>query len=112
MPHPPRSAPFTSDGDDAFRTVVEHLPAIVYIEELPAEGQPGGLRYVSPQVEWLLGFAPHEWLADPLAWARQLHPDDRDRVRATYDRIERTGEPFRAEYRMFARDGSVRWFRD
>jgi PAS domain S-box-containing protein len=112
MPHPPRSAPSTSGGDDAFRTVVEHLPAIVYIEELPAEGQPGGLRYVSPQVESLLGFTPHEWLADPLAWARQLHPDDRDRVRATYDRIERTGEPFRAEYRMFARDGSVRWFRD
>ncbi|HSD49183.1 MAG TPA: PAS domain-containing sensor histidine kinase [Actinomycetota bacterium] len=99
-------------ADEVFRNVIEHLPAIVYIEELPGEGTQGRLRYVSPQVEPLLGFTPDEWLDDPLAWARQLHPDDRDRVRSIYERIEQTGEPFRAEYRMYARDGSVRWFRD
>jgi PAS domain S-box-containing protein len=99
-------------ADEPFRSVVEHLPAIVYIEELPAEGAQGKLRYVSPQVETILGFTPEEWLDDPLAWARQLHPEDRERVRAVYERIEQTGEPFRAEYRMYARDGSVRWFRD
>jgi PAS domain S-box-containing protein len=113
MPHPPRDTPSSpSDADDAFRALMEHLPAFVYIEELPADGEQGRLRYVGPQVETLLGFPPHEWVADPLAWARQLHPDDRDRVRAIYERVERTGETFRAEYRMLARDGSVRWFRD
>ena len=60
----------------------------------------------------MLGFTQDEWLADPTAWARQLHPEDRDRIREIYERIEATGEPFRAEYRMFARDGSIRWFRD
>jgi PAS domain S-box-containing protein len=99
-------------ADEPFRSVIEHLSAIVYIEELPTGGAQGRLRYVSPQVETLLGFTVDEWLDDPLAWARQLHPDDRERVRAIYDAIEQTGEPFRAEYRMFARDGSIRWFRD
>jgi PAS domain S-box-containing protein len=99
-------------SDEPFRSVIEHLPAIVYIEELPSEGTQGKLRYVSPQVEALLGFSVEEWLGDPLAWARQLHPEDRDRVRAIYECIEQTGEPFQAEYRMYARDGSVRWFRD
>jgi PAS domain S-box-containing protein len=99
-------------SDEPFRSVVEHLPAIVYIEELPTESSQGRMRYVSPQVGTLLGFTPEEWIDDPLAWARQLHPDDRERVRAIYERIERTGEPFVAEYRLFARDGSVRWFRD
>ena len=99
-------------SDEPFRSVIEHLPAIVYIEELPSEETQGRLRYVSPQVENLLGFTVDEWLDDPLAWARQLHPDDRQRVRAIYERIEQTGEPFRAEYRLYARDGSIRWFRE
>lgn len=99
------------ESDDRFRSVIEHLPAIVYIEDLPGATQ-GRLRYVSPQVEALLGFTQEEWLADPLAWARQFHPGDRARMRAIYDRIEASDDPFLAEYRMFARDGSVRWFRD
>ena len=98
--------------DDRFRDVVEHLPAIVYIEELPAGEGAGRMLYVSPQVHDLLGFTQEAWLADPTAWARQLHPEDRERIRTIYERIETTGEPFRAEYRMYDRDGSTRWVRD
>ena len=99
--------------DGRFRDVVEHLPAIVYIEELPGDdASVGRMLYVSPQVEDLLGFTSEEWMADPVAWASQLHPQDRQRIRAVYERIEATGEPFQAEYRMYARDGSIRWFRD
>ena len=90
---------------DRFRSVVEHLSAIVYLEELPTGESAGRMLYVSPQVHEVLGFTQDEWLGDPTAWARQLHPEDRDRVRAIYERIETTGEPFRAEYRMYARDG-------
>jgi PAS domain S-box-containing protein len=98
--------------DDRFRSVVEHLNAIVYLEEMPAADHTGRMLYVSPQVLDLLGFTQEEWIGDPVAWSRQFHPDDRDRVQGEYARIERTGEPFRAEYRMFARDGTIRWFRD
>jgi len=100
------------EPDGRFRSVVEHLPAIVYLEELPDGQGAGRMLYVSPQVSDLLGFTQEEWLGDPIAWARQLHPDDRDRIRSVYERIETTGEPFRAEYRLYARDGSIRWFRD
>ena len=106
------SAPEQPESEERFRRVVEHLPAIVYIEGLPAGDTAGHMLYVSPQVADVLGFAQDEWLADPTAWARQLHPEDRDRIRETYEQIEATGEPFRAEYRMFARDGSIRWVRD
>jgi PAS domain S-box-containing protein len=98
--------------EDRFRSVIEHLTAIVYIEDMPAADQVGRMLYVSPQVEELLGFTQEEWLADPLAWSRQFHPEDRERVRANYEDVERTGGPFLAEYRMFARDGSIKWFRD
>jgi PAS domain S-box-containing protein len=98
--------------DGRFRSVVEHLNAIVYLEEMPSVDRAGRMLYVSPQVLDILGFTQEEWMSDPVAWSRQLHPDDRDRVRGIYERIERAGERFHAEYRMFARDGSIRWFRD
>ena len=98
--------------EDRFRSVVEHLPAIVYIEEMPGPEETGRMLYVSPQVRQLLGFTQEEWMSDPTAWARQFHPDDRDRIRGIYEEIERSGGPFRAEYRLYARDGSIRWFRD
>ncbi|MEP6757983.1 MAG: PAS domain-containing protein [Actinomycetota bacterium] len=105
------SVPGQAD-EEWFRGVVEHLPAIVYLEELIAGGGGGRMLYVSPQISDLLGFTQEEWLGDPIAWARQFHPADRERIRGIYEQIEITGEPFRAEYRMYARDGSVRWFRD
>jgi PAS domain S-box-containing protein len=99
--------------ENRFQRVVEHLPAIVYLEAVERDEElPGAMLYVSPQVEPILGFTPEEWMADPVAWARQFHPDDRARVRREYDRIERTGGDFRAEYRMYTRTGEIRWMRD
>ena len=96
-----------------FRRVIEDLPAIVYLESVTREDNGiGRMLYVSPQVEEILGFPPQEWIDDPLAWARQFHPDDRMRVRQEYERIESTGGPFQAEYRMYTRAGDIRWFRD
>lgn len=101
------------DAVDRFRRVVEHLPAIVYLESVEREHDtPGQMLYVSPQVESILGFAPEEWLADPLAWARQFHPADRPHVRAAYERVEREGGDLRVEYRMYTKTGEVRSFRD
>ncbi|HEY7478326.1 MAG TPA: PAS domain-containing protein [Actinomycetota bacterium] len=101
------------EAEDRFRRVVEQLPAIVYLEAVQrVPEEPGRMLYVSPQVESILGFSPDEWLRDPIAWARQFHPDDRARIRQDYARVERTGRPLRAEYRMYTRTGEIRWFRD
>jgi PAS domain S-box-containing protein len=103
----------THEAEDRFRRVVEHLPAIVYLESVVhAPGTPGAMLYVSPQVETILGFSAAEWIADPVAWARQFHPEDRPKLRAEYERIEREGGGLRAEYRMYTRTGEIRWFRD
>jgi PAS domain S-box-containing protein len=101
------------DAEARFRRVVERLPAIVYLEAVRTDpGAPGQLLYVSPQVESILGFTPDEWMHDPVAWARQFHPEDRERARREYERVEREGGPLRIEYRMYTRAGDVRWFRD
>jgi diguanylate cyclase (GGDEF)-like protein/PAS domain S-box-containing protein len=98
-----------SAGED-YRRLVERLPAIVYACEL---GEEGRWRYVSPQVEEILGYSPEEWTADPGLWMRQLHPEDRERVLEQEIRKavgERIGLP--TDYRMITRDGDVVWMLD
>ncbi|MEP7059941.1 MAG: PAS domain-containing protein [Actinomycetota bacterium] len=101
------------NAEGRFRRVVERIPAIVYLETVNTKDDGiGETIYVSPQVETILGFAPQEWQQDPITWARQFHPDDRERVRAQYMGSQITDQPFICEYRMFAKDGRTLWFRD
>jgi PAS domain S-box-containing protein len=96
-------------AEDRYRTLVERLPAITYIAEL---GSDGPWHYVSPQIESILGFSPEEFLSDPMNWLNQIHPEDREIALAAEKRFQETHYLFQAEYRMFARDGRVLWFRD
>jgi PAS domain S-box-containing protein len=66
---------------------------------------------MSPQSKETLGYPPADWRNSRL-WEQILHPDDRERVLAAQRRFYETGEPFRIEYRMIHRDGSVVWVHD
>jgi two-component system, cell cycle sensor histidine kinase and response regulator CckA len=96
-------------AESRYRTLVERLPAITYIAELGAEGP---WHYVSPQIESILGFSPAEWLSTPANWMDRIQAEDRHVALAAEKRFQETHELFQAEYRMFARDGRVLWFRD
>jgi PAS domain S-box-containing protein len=95
------------ESEERYRQLVERLPGIVYIDEPGAHG-----RYISPQIESILGYTAEEWLDDPDRWHEALHPDDRERAVAELAAGEASGERFTSEYRLVARDGSIVWFRD
>ncbi|GBC87273.1 Sensor protein FixL [bacterium HR12] len=97
------------EAEERYRTLVEQLPAIVYVEEVGHSPDESRLRYVSPQVEAITGYTPEEMLGDPLHFERILHPDDRSRVLAASARSAETGEPFDEVYRILAKDGRVLW---
>jgi diguanylate cyclase (GGDEF)-like protein/PAS domain S-box-containing protein len=89
------------------RTLLDQLPAILYISEVGVEGR---WLYVSTGAEAILGFSPAEWVDDPGLWARQMHPDDRARM---FAREESLAEPTMPdEYRLRHRDGQTVWVRD
>ena len=89
--------------------LLERVPAIIYTQ---GAGPSGKCKYISPQVEMILGFTPSEWMQDPELWLRQVHPDDRDRVLAEECYCLASGEPLRSEYRMIRKDGRNIWVLD
>jgi PAS domain S-box-containing protein len=91
------------------RALIEHVPVTVYIDRLD---EAGSNVYTSPRLESELGYTVQEWVSDKDLYSKVLHPEDRERVLAEYRRMRDTDEPFRAEYRMIARDGTVHWFHD
>ncbi|HWY20000.1 MAG TPA: ATP-binding protein [Candidatus Acidoferrum sp.] len=96
-------------AENRYRTLVERLPAVTYVAEL---GACGPWRYVSPQIESMLGFSPAEWLSDPAIWINRVHAEDRESVLAVEEHFQKNRDLFQAEYRLLARDGRILWFRD
>jgi diguanylate cyclase (GGDEF)-like protein/PAS domain S-box-containing protein len=91
-------------GGQDYRRLVERLPVIVYAAEL---GEHGKWRYVSPQVEEILGYSAEEFKRDAGLWARLLHPDDRLKALEIESKDflgNRNTSP--VEYRMKTRSGA------
>jgi PAS domain S-box-containing protein len=97
------------DLETRYRTLVEELPAVVYMDGV---GDHDRMIDIGPSIKDLLGISREEWLGSFLPWDDALHPDDHDRVMAESERCVATGEPFRMEYRMIHRDGRSVWIRE
>jgi PAS domain S-box-containing protein len=95
------------NADDKYRTLVEQLPAVVFMAYLD---RGIGEAYVSPRIEEILGFTQAEWLEDPVRWYNQIHPDDQHRWSLEAAEMFLTGHALRSAYRVLARDGRVIWF--
>ena len=94
---------------EAYRTLVEGVPAILYIDR-PDELSTN--LYTSPQIEPILGFTVEEWTVDPELWRSQLHPDDRERALETHRRSNTSASRYLDEYRILTKDGRTLWMRD
>jgi PAS domain S-box-containing protein len=92
-----------------YRTLVELLPAVVYIVSADDAGTP---HYFSPYLETLTGYRPAEVLGRTHSWLDNVHPEDRDRVAAEDGHAIATGTPARIEYRCRRKDGSYAWVMD
>jgi PAS domain S-box-containing protein len=101
------SALHSLDDHERYRSLVEQLPAVVFMAHLDR-----GISeaYVSPHIEATLGFSQAEWLEDPVRWYRQIHPEDNMRWSLEAADMFLTGKPLRSVYRVIARDGHVVWF--
>jgi diguanylate cyclase (GGDEF)-like protein/PAS domain S-box-containing protein len=96
-------------AEERFRALVEHVPATTYSCDYDDDGL---INYMSPQIEELTGLPAESFLGDPDKFLAVVHPDDRARVDHQIEADFVAERPFESEYRIVARDGSVRWVWD
>jgi PAS domain S-box-containing protein len=104
-----RALEHNAEIEAKYRTLVEQLPAVVYLGEYGEEGE---WLYVSPRLETVLGYTPREWLDHPHPMGSFVHPEDLPAMRAAEEASYSTGDPFHAEYRLLTKDGRWRWILD
>lgn len=92
------------ESEAKYRSLVESLPAIVYLAE---PNMPYAPIYVSPSIEEL-GYSLAEWFERPNLWVRMLHPADSERVLVDTAAAMTAGRENDYEYRIVARDGKER----
>ncbi|GAA6619254.1 ATP-binding protein [Scytonema sp. NUACC26] len=90
-------------SEQQYRLLAEALPQFVW-NSLP-DGQ---VIYCNQYWYHYTGLTPEQTLN--LGWAVVLHPDDRERTQALWQKALRTGESYEIEYRFRrAEDGQYRW---
>ena len=96
------------ETENKYRTLVEGMPAVVYIADF---GEDGAWRYLSPQIETVLGFSREEWMSGATVWRDQIVPADRQlALDAELSLLQ--GERMRCEYRIIGGDGRLIWIRE
>jgi PAS domain S-box-containing protein len=100
-----------TDAYDHYRSLVESLPACLYRSD---SGPTGRWKFLSPQIEALVGYSAAELMADPNLRSALVHPDDQGWVLA--EEAEGAAAPpgtqWLREYRLLHRAGDLVWVRD
>jgi PAS domain S-box-containing protein len=98
-----------AEAEARYRSLVEQIPAVTYIELPGTDPAKTIFAYLSPQAESIFGRPTEELIADPAHFGRMLHPDDRERILELNAHSDATGKPFDAEFRIVRDDGDVVW---
>jgi PAS domain S-box-containing protein len=90
-------------SDPHFRQIVDDIPALIAVMNAAGE-----VELVNRQVLEYFG----KTLEELKSWAASdaIHPDDRQRVIAAWQRSVETGRPYESEHRNRRADGIYRWF--
>jgi PAS domain S-box-containing protein len=90
------------ESDHQLRLLADNLSEMVLAYDMNRR-----LVFANPAVERLTGYAPAALRrAEPLCW---VHPSDRPRMLQHWDTLFHGGSYQDEEYRLIAKDGSVKW---
>jgi PAS domain S-box-containing protein len=97
------------ETEQKYRTLVEGMPAVVYIADF---GEDGPWRYISPQIQSVFGFSREEWMSGAKAWRDHILPEDRQQaIDAELQLLQGDGR-MQCEYRIRGIDGRLIWIRE
>ena len=67
------------------------------------------IKYISPAVETITGYAPQEFIEDPNLFKQLIHPEDKASVLQEFEDELSNPHTCSIEFRILHKDGSVRW---
>jgi two-component system, cell cycle sensor histidine kinase and response regulator CckA len=94
------------ESETRFRQLAENIDAVFWLGQV----DPPKAIYVSPAFERVWGLSRETHYADPFAYFRALHPDDREILQRAQGRLPDQG--FDVEFRIIHPDGSLHWVHD
>ena len=96
------------ESEERYRSAVENISDIIY-HALPN----GAPRYISPNIEKLVGYSPQDFYRSPDLWRTLLHPDDRPQYSRRISDQSLGSNTLSIEYRMLPKGkATYRWVRD
>ncbi len=95
------------ESEERFRRLAETISDVFYILDVEKRQA----LYVSPAYEEMYGRPAKEIYENPMSWTEAVHPDDRERVLASFATLGETvaGGFQGSDYRIVKPDGAVRW---
>lgn len=91
-------------SEQQFRLITDLSPV-----HLVRAGPDGDAEYLSPGFMTMTGLTQEEALG--YGWIQAVHPDDRDRLMASWEEALRSQATFQAEFRFQTAAGDMRWYR-
>jgi PAS domain S-box-containing protein len=90
------------ESEERFRLIASTAPVIIWMSDADQQG-----TYINESWTTLTGLPQEAGLGQQ--WAEAVHPDDRERLGATYTQAFDRREPFHIEYRLRRHDDEFRW---
>ncbi|MDO7848083.1 PAS domain-containing protein [Hymenobacter sp. M29] len=91
-----------AESQDRTRFVLENLPVLIWTATADGNRDFFNSRWLA-----FTGRTAEEQTGEQ--WSTSIHPDDRERVMATWRKSVETGELYQVEYRLRRHDGQYRW---
>jgi diguanylate cyclase (GGDEF)-like protein/PAS domain S-box-containing protein len=90
-----------------FRIIAELAPVMLWMTDANGKSQFFNQKWLR-----FTGFTAHDSLQSARAWVEALHPQDRERCIACFQKAFQAHLPFQMEYRLRRYDGEYRWILD
>ncbi len=102
---PPVLVTAFEETEDNFRSMLDAMPD--WLEWLGADGR---YRFISSACETITGYRPEDFIANPKLVLELVHPDDRQRITEhRQETLEHTDRSCEFEFRLYHRNGELRW---
>ncbi len=91
-------------SEEKYRSLVERVPNVIWTIDEDTR-----VRFITPNVERLIGMGPDAVYADPQFWRNLVHPDDIEALNRAFTELFENDIPLDLEHRAQGKGGDWAW---